>query len=447
MKQLICIAAFVFSGLILFAQEDRHGGGSYDFNITENCLSDIERSALRLELNSQVKRLKDQGILTAHPTRAIVSFAWPLQQAPGLNYYSYYGISNFVDQDNSSSLLDYNCSQRTYNGHKGTDIFTWPFAGYLQENDLVEVIAAAQGTIISKSDGNDDDHCSCFGSWNAVYVQQADGSIAWYGHLKENSLTTKTVGQIVNQGEYLGVVASSGCSTGPHLHFEIYDNNGDLIDPYAGNCNSLNLNSWWTMQPAFREPKINALLTHDAVPQHGCPGTNEEPHFADTLLLGTTFYVAFYYQDQLAGHSTQHRIKRPDGSIWSSWSSTSSATYNASWWWWSRTIPIMELAGSWTLEADYQGLTYVHQFQVLDPDCIGVSNNTWVGPLTGHWHQNAGNWSRGMIPKSCDNVIIPSGYFINVLNGYTAECNTITVSSSAEFHVQPNAILEVQYPN
>ena len=43
------------------------------------------------------------------------------------------------------------------------------------------------GIIIGKDDGNFDQNCafctsSC--SWNAVYIQQADGSIAWYGHLK-----------------------------------------------------------------------------------------------------------------------------------------------------------------------------------------------------------------------------------------------------------------------
>ncbi|MCZ7670052.1 MAG: M23 family metallopeptidase [Chloroflexi bacterium] len=56
----------------------------------------------------------------------------------------------------------------------------------------VSVVAAAPGIIIGKRDGNDDRSCD-FNSnqWNAVYLRHADGSVAWYGHLKNGSLTAK----------------------------------------------------------------------------------------------------------------------------------------------------------------------------------------------------------------------------------------------------------------
>ena len=54
------------------------------------------------------------------------------------------------------------------------------------------------------------------------------------GHAEKGSLTTKAIGETVNQGEYLGIVASSGCSTGPHLHLEVYDADVQLVDPYEG---------------------------------------------------------------------------------------------------------------------------------------------------------------------------------------------------------------------
>lgn len=46
--------------------------------------------------------------------------------------------------------------------------------------------------------------------WNAVFIRHSDGSVAWYGHLKNATITTKNVGQTVAQGEFLGFVGSSG---------------------------------------------------------------------------------------------------------------------------------------------------------------------------------------------------------------------------------------------
>jgi murein DD-endopeptidase MepM/ murein hydrolase activator NlpD len=293
----------------------------------------------------------------------LVAFEWPLQKTAGLTFNSYYATNNFVDQDNTAGLEDYNCDMRTYDGHKGTDIDTWPFPWYIYDNDYVEVIAGAAGTILAKTDGNDDDHCTAFGTWNAVYIEHADGSTAWYGHLKRNSLTTKNIGETVALGEYLGVVASSGFSTQPHLHFEVYDSGSNLIDPYAGTCNALNgSTSWWASQPANREPTLNALLTHDAVPVHGCPGANESPNIATSFTAGNSIRFATYYHDQTLNDVSDLRIKMPDNTVWNSWSHTSPSTYTKSWWYWTWNLPSGGPYGTWTFEVDYQGQTYTHSF-------------------------------------------------------------------------------------
>ena len=144
-----------------------------------------------------------------------------------------------------------------------------------------------------------------------MYVQHNDGSIVWYGHLKKNSLTSKSIGQTVTKGEYLGKVASSGRSTGPHLHLEIHDSSWNLIDPFQGVCNSLNSNSWWLNQRDYREPVLNTLLTHNSKPIHGCPGINEEPNYQIILLLETQYFLQHITQIEKWGIPLNIQLKLP----------------------------------------------------------------------------------------------------------------------------------------
>jgi murein DD-endopeptidase MepM/ murein hydrolase activator NlpD len=79
------------------------------------------------------------------------------------------------------------------------------------DNNLVEVIAAAPGTILAVHDGEFDRNCTSNSlTANYIMIQHADGSQALYWHMKNVSVTTKTVGQTVTAGEHLGVVGSSG---------------------------------------------------------------------------------------------------------------------------------------------------------------------------------------------------------------------------------------------
>ena len=92
-------------------------------------------------------------------------------------------------------------------------------------------LAAPLGTpIYSASDGLVLRAGPASGYGNAVYIQDADGNVAIYGHMKYYNVEA---GDVVSAGEQIAKVGNQGQSTGPHLHFEIHRGgmNGKPIDP------------------------------------------------------------------------------------------------------------------------------------------------------------------------------------------------------------------------
>ena len=141
-----------------------------------------------------------------------------------------------------------------YAGHDGTD-FLLLFGFATMDGSDVRVVAAAEGEVTTAIDGNYD-RChavngvqvSCDGNptvANGVQLRHADGLVSKYWHLKKGSVKVK-VGQRVACGELLGYVGSSGESATPHLHFEVRDPSGGLLDPYAGQHGQPV--SYWTQQ-------------------------------------------------------------------------------------------------------------------------------------------------------------------------------------------------------
>ena len=94
--------------------------------------------------------------------------------------------------------------------HAGVD-----FAGKMG-SDIVSV-AAGVVTISGKRSG--------YGL--LVEVNHGDGYKTRYAHCKE---TKVKVGDVVRKGDVIATMGSSGRSTGPHVHFEVYKN-GRTVDP------------------------------------------------------------------------------------------------------------------------------------------------------------------------------------------------------------------------
>ena len=60
-----------------------------------------------------------------------------------------------------------------------------------------------------------------------VEVSHGDGLVTRYAHNQENLVD---VGDLVRRGDVIAFMGSSGRSTGPHVHFEVFKY-GRAVDP------------------------------------------------------------------------------------------------------------------------------------------------------------------------------------------------------------------------
>ena len=144
----------------------------------------------------------------------ISRFTWPV---PG-----HYNVTYGFGYRNAGVLTGY---------HGGIDIYDGSIYGS-------EIIAADDGVVIrvenycphdfAKSYG-----CGCGGNYGRYcIIEHSDGYWTLYGH-QSNCIVS--VGQTVTKGQVIGYIGSTGHSTGPHLHFEVYEG-GVRVDPanYVG---------------------------------------------------------------------------------------------------------------------------------------------------------------------------------------------------------------------
>ena len=78
------------------------------------------------------------------------------------------------------------------------------------------------GTVIAKGENH-----KTMG--NYLTVKQSDGTTATYMHMAVPS--SWNVGDSVKEGDRVGLMGTTGRSTGVHLHYEVKDSSGAYIDP------------------------------------------------------------------------------------------------------------------------------------------------------------------------------------------------------------------------
>lgn len=94
--------------------------------------------------------------------------------------------------------------------HSGVD-----FAGRLGS----DIIAVAGGVVTWSAERS--------GYGRMVEINHGNGYTSRYAHNQKNLVS---VGDVVKKGQVIALMGSSGRSTGPHVHFEVYKN-GRVVDP------------------------------------------------------------------------------------------------------------------------------------------------------------------------------------------------------------------------
>ncbi|MCA1065609.1 M23 family metallopeptidase [Rossellomorea sp. AcN35-11] len=170
-------------------QEGQDGEKSVTFETTEVNGSQIEKNVKEeKKLKDPVKYIVVKGT-KATPSRGSGNFAWPT----------------------NGGYISSKQGPRWGKMHKGIDIAR-PSDPTIKSVDNGRVISA----------GWDDG-----GYGNKVVIDHGNGYKTIYAHLKSISVSA---GQTVERGQKIGIMGSTGESTGVHLHLEVYKN-GSLINP------------------------------------------------------------------------------------------------------------------------------------------------------------------------------------------------------------------------
>jgi len=402
------LAAMALLALQLQAQDSTvcglTGDDMKDLNISikNNILSLIKTGRIDTSQWSAIEQL-------SIPTS--IRFAWPLRSRDP-EAYTYYHIGNFTDLDTTgpSCKKDYTGGLRTYNRHQGIDIGVGPYHWQRQAEGSVYVIAAAPGTIVERVQGRFDQQCT----WdngdpitrgNHIALLHDDGqTVSYYMHMKDGSLTSLQVGDRVNTGTYLGTVASSGNSTGPHLHFQVNvdwedtENLGHFVEPFAGPENYTTTASLWIDQKPYNEPAIYNMEVHLGTNTDWytdeCDKDIDLSTMKNQYSGGNSLKLRTWYRDWVDASSINMGVQRPDGSSQVIFTDLrndntspdrpcASGSFTGQRWrvfYQTReiTLPAFPQTGTWNYWVTFGGVTYRKYFSV---GC--TANQTITGALTG----------------------------------------------------------------
>lgn len=170
-------------------QEGKNGTAKKQYQITKVNGVAVKEEVINEEVTEEpVKEILVKGTKVV-PSRGSGKFAWP-------------AVGGYVSSKMGPRWGSY---------HKGIDI-----ARPSNRN----ILAADNGRVVSAG-------WDSSGYGNKIVIDHGNGYRTIYAHMSSLNVSS---GQVVEKGQKIGVMGSTGRSTGIHLHFEVYKN-GARIDP------------------------------------------------------------------------------------------------------------------------------------------------------------------------------------------------------------------------
>lgn len=173
---------------------------------------DAAAKAIQAEILSKQKELEAERKKNNITIDSESSYLWPL---PG-----YYRLT---------SLFGYRIHPITHKAHSHTGIDIPAPQG-------TPILAAKSGQVVTSKKGSGSD----WSYGNYVVIDHGNGNSTLYAHMNSRAVSA---GDMVQQGQVIGYVGTTGSSTGNHLHYEVRDNY-IRVDP-EGKYGSLSLTHPW----------------------------------------------------------------------------------------------------------------------------------------------------------------------------------------------------------
>ena len=248
------------------------------------------------------------ALTTLPPTTLPQKF---LPSAIGGAAFNDWSVVNYVDvlRGNGEGLQDFTGGVFTYDQHNGHDLTLPNFA---RMDQGVPIVAAAEGTVITATDGNFDRNVSTAGQpANTVVIDHGvDGWKTIYTHMMRDTLAVK-VGDTVSQGQLLGLAGSSGNSTDAHLHWSV-ERHGALVEPRLSGTN------YYENIPPLQEDQPTTILDLD-VTNYNPSGAEykERPGRMGVYSTATPQNVRLWFRYSHFNAGDRYAVKwyRPDGSL------------------------------------------------------------------------------------------------------------------------------------